>query len=438
MARRKAKKIGWTSAAAIVVANMVGTGAFTVLGLQLVDLQNTWTIISLWIVGGMVALFGAFSYAELGTYLPKSGGEYYFLSRIYHPLIGYLSGWVSLTVGFAASIALSAMAMGAYLEKFSRWDEKTIAAGMILLITLIHSMNLNVSRNFQNVFTLLKLGLITAIVTAGFSLPSEINSFDWSGTWKEELTSTSYAVALVYVTYAYSGWNAAAYIIGEIKAPKVNLPKALILGTLVVSILYILLQVVFLRQAPIEALQGKEEVGQIVGNYLFGYEGGRIISFSIAFLLISSISAMVWVGPRVVRAMANDHKIWQFLATDNASGIPVRAIWLQSGISIFLILTSSFREVLLYSGFVLQLFTTLSVGAVFLIRYQNKNRDSYRSPGFPFFQIFYLAISIWILVFLLYSKPRESIFGLVNLLLGAVSFWLSCRFSADSEQDKSS
>ena len=426
------KKIGWTSAAAIVVANMVGTGAFTVLGLQLIELQNTWTILSLWIIGGLVALFGAFSYAEIGTYLPKSGGEYYFLSRIYHPLLGYLSGWVSLTVGFAASIALSAMAMGAYLEKFSYWDEKTIAAGTILLITLIHSMNLHISRNFQNTFTLLKLGLIVILVMAGFAITPQETAFDWGSSWRTEVASPSFAVSLVYVTYAYSGWNAAAYIIGEIKQPRINLPRALIGGTLTVSILYILLQVVFLRQAPLEALQGKEEVGQVVGNYLFGYQGGKAISFSIAFLLISSISAMVWVGPRVVRAMADDHKIWRFLARDNAAGIPVRAIWLQSAISIFLILTSSFREVLLYSGFVLQLFTTLAVAGVFVIRFRHGSRPFYRSPGFPLFQIIYLGISIWILIFLLHSKPRESLLGLVNLLLGTVSFWLSCRFTKET------
>ena len=427
------KQIGWTSAAAIVVANMVGTGAFTVLGLQLTELQNSWTILSLWIIGGLVALFGAFSYAEIGTHLPRSGGEYYFLSRIYHPLLGYLSGWVSLTVGFAASIALSAMAMGAYLEKFSYWDEKTIAAGTILLITLIHSMNLSISRNFQNSFTLLKLALIVLLVLAGFAIVPQESAFDWSNTWQEEVAAPSYAVSLVYVTYAYSGWNAAAYIIGEIKQPRVNLPRALIGGTLVVSVLYILLQVVFLRQAPLEALQGKEEVGQVVGNYLFGYRGGMAVSFSIAFLLISSISAMVWVGPRVVRAMADDHKIWKFLARDNRAGIPVRAIWLQSGISIFLILTSSFREVLLYSGFVLQLFTTLAVAGVFVIRFRGGKQPFYRSPGFPLFQIIYLGISIWILVFLLHSKPRESLLGLVNLLLGTISFWLSCRFTKEMD-----
>lgn len=429
----KVKKIGWESAAAIVVANMIGTGAFTVLGLQLTSLNNSWTILSLWVFGAVIALFGAFSYAEVGTIFPQSGGEYQFLSRIYHPFVGYLSGWVSITVGFSASIALSAMAMGAYLNKFVAWDNKTIAVVTILGITVIHSINITTSRNFQNVFTFLKLLLILFLVLAGMLILPGENAFNWSNSWQLELLTPDYAIALVYVTYAYSGWNAAAYIINEIRNPKKNLPKALIGGTIAVSILYILLQVAFLRQAPLAELQGKEEVAQIVAHHIFGYEGGKIVSFGIAFLLISSISAMIWVGPRVLRSMANDYMIWQFLAKDNKYGIPVLAIWLQSGISIFLILTSSFRQVLVYSGFILQVFTMLVVAGVLVLRRQSKNKEAYRSPGYPYFQLFYLIISGWVLIYLLYDKPLESLLGLLNLALGAISFWLSRKFVIESK-----
>ncbi|MCB0554707.1 MAG: amino acid permease, partial [Phaeodactylibacter sp.] len=185
-----------------------------------------------------------------------------------------------------------------------------------------------------------------------------------------------------------------------------------------------LLQLAFLKQAGVAQLQGKVEVGQIVAELMFGASGGRAISFFIAFFLVSSISAMVWVGPRVVRAMANDYTIWRFLSQDNRNGIPVRAVWLQASISIFMIATSSFEQVLVYSGFVLQLFTTAAVAGVFVMRWKN-GHSGYSSPGYPWVQLAFLAISFWILAFLLYERPVESLWGLANLGLGAISYWLS-------------
>jgi APA family basic amino acid/polyamine antiporter len=424
MRQAKGRKIGWLSAAAIVVANMVGTGVFTSLGLQLNDISNPWSIMLLWLIGGIVSLFGAFSYAELGTKLPRSGGEYYFLSRIYHPLIGYLSGWVSLTVGFAASVALAAMAMGAYMEPFISFNPQIIAVSSIVLISLTHSVSLKMSSHFQNTFTALKLLLMVFLIIACFVIPSD-NPFPAPHrTLMLELVEPAFAVSLVYVIYAFSGWNAAAYIVEEIKAPEKNLPKALILGTLVVSVLYVLLQLAFLNQASIDQLQGKVEVGQVVADIMFGTFGGQLISFFIALFLVSSISAMIWVGPRVVRAMADDYSIWHFLAQDNRRGIPVRAVWLQASISIFMIVTSSFEQVLLYSGFVLQLFTTAAVAGVFVMRWKNGHKG-YSSPGYPWVQIVFLLISCWVLTFLLIDRPLESLLGFANLLLGAVSYFWS-------------
>ena len=422
------QKIGWWSAAAIVVANMVGTGVFTSLGLQLMELEHPFTILSLWLLGGLTALFGAFSYAELGTRLPQSGGEYYFLSKIYHPVIGYLSGWVSLTVGFSASIALAAMAMSAYLGQFLPFRDYIIAIMAIVVTTFIHSFNLKRSRQFQNSITILKVLILVLLVIIGFMWSDGPSHLDFSGHWWPEVTTTAYAVALVYVIYAYSGWNAAAYIVSEIKDPKQNLPKALIIGTTIVASLYILLQMVFMHVVPMEALQGQIEIGQIVATKLFGTIGGTWISILISFLLLSSISAMIWVGPRVVRAMAETHQIWSFLAQDNQHGIPVRAIWLQSGISIFLIISSSFEQVLVYSGFVLQLFNTLAVFGVILLRSkdaQHPTNHFFLSPGYPLIQIIYLIISCWILGFLIIDRPRESLLGLLNLFFGGLSYWLS-------------
>mgnify|MGYP000367840735 FL=1 len=423
------RKIGWRSAAAIVIANMVGTGVFSSLGFQLQSLHNTWTILSLWVIGAIFSLLGAFSYAELGTRLPKSGGEYHFLSKIYHPFLGYLSGWVSMTVGFAASIALSAMAMGAYLQDIMGWPGQIIAISAILVISLIHSFSVQQSSVFQNALTLLKIFLILFLIFFGITLYTPNNAIDWSGSWQGEIFSPAYAVSLIYVTYAFSGWNAAAYIVEEIDAPKKNLPKALIGGTLLVGLLFVLLQYSFLNQATVGQLKNKVDVGHVVAQIMFGQTGGRTISLLIALLLIASISAMVWVGPRVTQAMAREYRNWRYFAKENTNGVPVRAIVLQATISLFMVVTSSFEQLLIYSGFILQLFTTLSVAGVLVLRWQQRgDEEAYKSPFFPWFQLIFIAFSLWIMIYLLVDKPVESLLGLVNVLVGAISYSWSSKF----------
>lgn len=420
-------KIGWVSAAAVVVANMIGTGAFTTLGIQLSFLSNTWSILLLWITGGLMALFGAMTYAELGVRLPRSGGEYHFLSRIFHPFLGYLSGWVSLSVGFAASIALAAMAIGDYLGPLFSFSGRWLALLSIVLISAMHSVSLRYSSRFQNLFTVLKLLLVVALISGGLLLPAADAGLDWSPPSQADLLSPAAAVSLVLVMYAFSGWNAATYIIDEIRDPARNLPRALVAGTVLVSLLFVLLQLAFLRQAPLELLQGQVEVGQIVASLLFGSTGGKVISILITILLVASISAMIWVGPRVTRAMAEDHPGWAFFASDNKYGIPVRAIWLQAGISLFLVATSSFEQVLVYSGFVLQLFTFITVAGLFRLRSRSEARPRWVSPGYPFVQLIFLLFSGWMLVFLLIDRPYESMLGLLNLLAGALSWWWNRR-----------
>jgi len=419
------EKIGWKSAAAIVIANMVGTGVLTTLGFQLAVVQNTWSILFLWIGGALISLLGAFSYAEVGTHLPESGGEYHFLSRTLHPVIGYLSGWVSMTVGFAAPIALAAIAMGAYLGDSLHIPSNWIAVGTILVVSLMHSFSLKKSSRFQDVLTLFKVGLLLLLVVVGLTRSGAHGTLDWSAQWQIDVWQPSYAVALIFVTYAYSGWNAAAYIVGEIEQPEKNLPIALIGGTIIVSLLYVLLQLALLHQAPVEAMRGRVEVGQVAAEYMFGDQGGRWVSGLISFLLLSSISAMIWVGPRISRAMAVDYSLWQFLEKDNRHGVPVRAIWFQSAISLGLILTGSFEQVLLYSGFVLQLFTAITVGSIFILRKRENQKEVFHSPGYPWVQIAYIGISIWIIVFTISDKPMASLIGFGNLGLGLLTWVFS-------------
>lgn len=421
-------KIGWTSAGALVVANMIGTGVFTSLGFQLQSTQNTWSILFLWSIGGVVALAGAFSYAELGAYYKRSGGEYHYLSALYHPVVGYLSGWVSLTVGFAAPVALAAMAMGAYVQSMLGISPKVIAMVVVIGATLVHSFSIRQSSVFQNVITLLKLLLITAFALVGLFLSHGQQALDWSAAWQHEMLLPVFAVSLVYVTYSYTGWNAAAYIVDEIKAPEKNLPKGLINGTLVVTVLYVLLQFVFLKNASFQQLTGQLEIGQIVANNLFGDAGGKVVSTAIALFLLSSISAMIWVGPRVSLVMAEDYALWRFLKYTNASDVPVRAVWFQSVISLIMIATGTFEQVLLYCGFILQMFSALSVAGTIKLRRAGVELP-FRNPFHPWLPLVFLGISLWILIFLISEQPLESAIGLGIVILGWFTYYISKKIS---------
>lgn len=435
MSKNKIKKIGAITGISLVVANMIGTGVFTSLGFQLADLSNTAVILMLWITGGLMALAGAFSYAEIGTAIKKSGGEYAFLSEIFHPIVGYLSGWISLTVGFAAPIALSSIA---FIEYFPTPIPHARIFGVLLIlgITFVHTLNLDVSSKFQNVTTLLKVILIAVIVAAGLLLPAGAeNAINFETSFFKEIKSTAFAVSLIYVTYSYSGWNAAAYITGEFKNPVKDLPKALITGTLVVTVLYTLLQFVFLKHVPYEELAGKLNVGTIAIEHMLGSRYATIFSGAISLLLVSGISAMVWVGPRVTSSIAVDHPLWKIFK-NNDKGIPVNALWVQGILSSFLLFTGTFEQILIYCGILLNISALLTVTGVFKLRRAVKSSGTeklpaektvkdYKSPLYPFLQILFIAICLWIIGFTLVNSPFETMIGVVNLIIGLITYFIS-------------
>src|SRR6266571_4339824 len=272
-----ARRVGFVTACAIVVANIIGTGVFTSLGFQLPDIQSGFALLMLWIVGGIVALCGALCYGELSAALPRSGGEYHFLSKIYHPAIGFMAGVVSATIGFAAPIALAAIAFGKYFRGvFNLGSPVFLSFAVFWLVALFHLGNLRVGSAFQNLWTVLKLLLITALIGAGFFVqPKEAISFLPAPGDMMSIFGAPFAVALVYVMYSYSGWNAAAYIVGEIKKPEKNVPRSLLAGTGLVIVIYVLLNAVFLATTPAQELKGQLEVALIAGKHIFGSAGGR-------------------------------------------------------------------------------------------------------------------------------------------------------------------
>jgi len=416
------KKIGISTAAAIVIANMIGTGVFTSVGFQLNSVQNTWTILILWVIGGLLGLFGAFAYAELGTHFKESGGDYIYLTRVFHPLLGYLSAWAGLTVGFSAPVALAAMAFTKYLAPFGLQDNIWLAIAVIIIIGLMHSFTIRHSSRFQNATTIIKVLFIVCLIIFGFTLPGNVNNaINFTDSWKNEIFIPGFAVSMVYVSFAYIGWNAAAYVADEIDYPGRNLPRALIGSTLFVSVVYVLFQLVLLKNATITELQGKEEVTFISFSHLLGSTGGKWVSIFIAIQLIATVSSYLWVGPRVTWAMAKENKLWQTFAKKNKHGIPVAAVWLHVFISIPLTLSGSFEKVLLYVGFVLQLMASLTVATSLFIKRQNK--ETFKSPFKPVLQIIFLLFNIWVSIFTLIDRPVESLIGIGILLIGAVIYF---------------
>ncbi len=432
--------VSLNTAVAIVVANMIGSGVFTSLGYQAAGIQSTFPLLMLWLVGGIVALCGALSYGELAGMMPRSGGEYNYLSRIYHPAFGFLSGWISGTVGFAAPVALAAMALGRYAGSVAVPSDPSqvdtwIAIGVVLIITAIHSYDVRYGSMFQKISTSVKVLLITGFIIGGFMLtpqPESVNLLPQTGDWTL-VFSSSFAVSLAFVSFSYSGWNASAYLANEIKNPRLNVPLSLFGGTVLVMITYLLLNYVFLytlNPSVYGAEQAKDfntplEVGYLSANVFLGDTGGKVMASMIALLLISSISAMVFAGPRVTQVMGEDVKLLSFFAKTNAKEIPLRAILLQSTISITLILTASFDTILYAIAFTLDIFTFSTVLGVIVMRIRRPAEPRpYRTFGYPITPLIFLAATGWTMFFLLKVRTTESLIALAIVCFGLLVYYI--------------
>ncbi|MGV0947654.1 APC family permease [Empedobacter falsenii] len=423
-------KIGWKTAAALVISNMIGTGVFTSLGYQISDLKNTTSILLLWSIGGLLALIGAFIYSELASKFKQSGGDYIYLSRTFHPVFGYLSSWISLFVGFSAPISLAALAMGKYLNVFGLDLGKEFAIAMILIVAVFQSFSLNLSSKFQNIFTILKVVFIIVLIALGlyFAPAVEPNAILFDSTWKNELLLPAFATSLVYVTFAYTGWNSASYIVEEIDQPKRNLPKALFIGVIFVTISYVLLNYVFLKHASSASLAGQENVANISFGNLLG-NNVKWVSCFIALQLIATISGYLWIGSRLTQATARENKLWNFMAKENKNKIPVRAIWVHTTISILLIFSGDFEVIFTYTSFVLQILATLAVCTAFFIK--QDQLTIIKSKFFYVLPTIFLAFSLYICYFVLMQKPKESLFGLGIIALGIILFYFDKRIEKD-------
>jgi APA family basic amino acid/polyamine antiporter len=370
-------------------------------------------------------LCGVFAYGELGAMFPRSSGEYNFLSRAYHPAFGFLAGWVSATVGFAAPVALAAMAFGEYGKSIlPNAPPLVLAIGVVWLVSLVQLTGVKHSSTFQLISTILKVVLIVAFLACGFVIgtPQPV-SFAPHAVDFSYIVSAPFAISLVFVMYSFSGWNAATYIIGEVRMPERNVPRAMLFGTLIVLVLYVALNAVFLHTAPIDKLAGQLDVARISGTHIFGELGGRIVGAMICFGLISSISAMMWIGPRVTMTMGEDIPALRIFARRSTSGAPAFAILFQLAVASLMLLTRSFEAVLEFIQFALLFCSFFAVLGVIKLRITHPELPRpYRAWGYPITPLVFLLVTGFMMYYLLTTEPLRSVLSIAIMISGLLIY----------------
>lgn len=430
---------GYPEATSLIIAAMVGTGVFTSLGFQVQAIPSSSAILLLWVLGGIASLCGALSYAELGAALPRSGGEYHLLSSVYSPTLGFIAGLGSIVAGIAAPVAVAAVAFGKYAGNvMSVWISPAVlspitlgtvlAVGVIILVTIVHSSHIRLGALLHSGVTYFNLALICSFIGIALVWGKETNvRILPQASDLNFILSPSYAVSFVYVVYAYLGWNSSIYVLDEVQNPQKTLPRSVLSGVAIVTGLYLLLNYSFLRTAPMLEFAGKVDVGNYAATSLLGNVGGLVMNGLIALALLATVSSYTVLAPRVWKVMGDDYPLLKPASLLAPNGAPRRAFLLQAAISILMVLTSTFDAILVYAGFILNVFNCLAVVGVIVLRRKMPlatHPRPYKAWGYPLTPLVFAAISFWMIVLVVRERPVESGFVLLTFALGyALSAW---------------
>jgi basic amino acid/polyamine antiporter, APA family len=439
------RQLGVVSATALVISNMVGTGIFATSGFLAGDLGKPSLVLSIWVVGALFALVGAFCYSELGVNFPSSGGEYVYLTRAYGPTWGFMSGWVSFFAGFSAPIAAAALAFSDYLGYFfpalkqanapftigmgdfslKLGGAQLAASVLIALFTVLNFFGVRRVARIQNVLTAVKILVLVAFIGLGFA----IGTGNWGHfSMSTARTSTTplaaqFAISLFWIYVAYSGWNAATYVAEELKRPEKNLPAALAIGAGLVAALYVGLNFVFIYATPLEEMKGVVAIGALAASKLFGAGVAGVFSALMALSLVSTVNAMVTIGPRVYYAMAKNRAFLPVAAkVDPRWHTPVPAIVLQGLCAVLMTLTP-FPELVVYIGFTLNFFAVMSVSSLFLFRRRPEwQKLRVVSFAYPLLPALFLLVGGWMTVYGFLMKPKVSLAAVLTVAVGAIVY----------------
>ncbi len=430
------------TATLLVMANIIGAGIFTTTGFQAADIGHPLVILGLWLLGGVIALSGALAYGELGAAMPEAGGEYVYLRRTYGGAFGFMTAFVSLVAGFSAPIASVVKGLIGYLAPFSPALAEgrlgpvglgdLAAIGVVWLLVAIQLRGATSGFRLVDWVTVTKVGGILAVLVAAVlvgrgrlaGLVTPAPTFD-------ELSPadlmTGLATSLIFVMFCYSGWNAAAYIAGEMRDPKRDLPRSLLLGTGIVMLLYLGMNAVYFYGAPVTELAGRVEVGLIAARNLFGETGAVLVTVVLCASLLGSASAMTVAGPRVYYALGRDYRAFSLLArTGRDGGVPVTALLLQGLVTSAIILSGRIDQIMQYAGFTLTMFASLAVSCVITLRIRRPEMPRpFRCWGYPWTPVFFLAVSGWMMAWAVRGRPVESLLSLLTVAAGGLLFYLT-------------
>lgn len=448
------RRLGLVSATAIVVSNMIGAGIFTTTGFLAGQLGSPTTVVSLWFVGAAIAFLGAICYAELGANFPRSGGEYVYLTEAFGPAWGFVDGWVTFFAGFSAPIAVAAIGISAYLAYFNPALDPTSAAGDVVLgpltlhlgpgrlaaclvvvaFTLLNLVGVETVARMQNGLTGIKLLVLSLFLLLGFA----VGTGDW-GHFAQPAERTSelalpaqFLISLIFVYWAYSGWNAAIYVAEEIRDPEVTLPRSLLLGTTIVAVFYALLNALYIYATPLEEMKGVIAVGSQAAESLFGERGGGWFSGGMALSLLATVNAMCLIGPRVYYAMAKDGAFFSFAtAVHPRWKSPWAAVVAQGVCCCVLIVTNAFESLLYYIGFLLWLFSAIAAGSIFRLRARPGWRKlRWTSIAYPLAPGLYVAVNALVFLYFSWDKGSEAAWALGTVAAAWLAFHARKRAAA--------
>lgn len=438
------------SATALVVSNMIGTGIFTSSGFLAGDLGSPSLLLWIWVAGAVCALCGAFCYAELGINMPSSGGEYVYLTQAFGPTWGFISGWVSFFAGFSAPIAAAALAFSDYVARFfpavsqknssvlfgsgeyqfSFGGAQILACALVLMFSVINILGVQRVARLQNVLTGAKVLIMASFIVLGLLVGTGNTQHFSMNAVRTASTplAAQFAISLFWIYVAYSGWNAATYVAEELRHPSRTLPMALTVGTALVAVMYLGLNFIFIYAAPLEDLKGVLAVGALAASRLFGDEVGGIFSALMALSLMSTVNAMVTIGPRVYYAMARNGAFLAVAANVHPKWrTPVAAILAQAACTMLMTLTP-FPQLVIYIGFTLNIFAVMSVASLLLFR---------RRPGwqklrvvsfaYPFFPVLFILVGVWMIYQGVQLKPYISLATVITLATGALVYHFRLR-----------
>jgi APA family basic amino acid/polyamine antiporter len=442
---------GQATATFVVVSSMIGTGVLTTSGFTIYFVDSNQLMLILWVIGGVVAVCGALALAELSAMMPKTGGDYVFLTEAYGPLAGFLSGWVSFLIGFGGPIALSATAAARYVlvpvglpASTLAIAQPALATAAVVALALVHASGRSRTIQVQGGMTIVKLAILTALAAAGIAA-------GW-GHWsnlddRPPMTGTlawAMASSFVYISYAYTGWNGASYLAGEIDDPQRRLPRAILLGTGIVMVLYLALNLAYALALTVpdvrwivnnpwnkRGLAEIEPIAQIAADKLYGPRVSGPLSVAIGLTLLASVSAYVLAGPRVAYAMA---RAGQFPAIAGRLsprwGTPVMATALQSAWAIVLIWSGTLERILTYAGLGLAIFSMVTVAAVYVLRWRRPDLPRpFRTPGYPVVPAIYLLGTAVLVVAVVRDRPDVSAYSIGSILAGVPVYYLWRRFA---------